>query len=78
MEHIAQIESAEAQLHAIDQMLTDKTELLLHLPVLEGATCAVQPLQTSHPWPLHCTLFLTAPPKPWGFEGGAVFMDALL
>ena len=45
MEHIAQIESAEAQLHAIDQMLTDKTELLLHLPVLEGAACAVQPLQ---------------------------------
>ncbi|MBV2163113.1 MAG: dynamin family protein [Comamonas sp.] len=45
MEHIAQVESAEALLEQLDQQLHTKCEQLLHLPVLEGAACAVTPVE---------------------------------
>ncbi|MFC4622308.1 dynamin family protein [Comamonas nitrativorans] len=43
MEHIAQVESAESLLQQLDQQLHTRCEQLLHLPVLEGAACAVTP-----------------------------------
>ncbi|VUZ23292.1 Uncharacterised protein [uncultured Comamonas sp.] len=46
MEHIAQVESAESLLQQLDQQLHTRCEQLLHLPVLEGAACAVTPAVT--------------------------------